>query len=207
MQKKYAFVSDYARFDILYEHGGLYFDTDVEVMKSMDKIIEQGAFAGVEFPWKLNAGLGLASPAATPIYKEILDSYKNSSFIDEKGQMDLTTVVTRVSDIFKKYGFTDENRIQKIENVTIYPAEYFCPKDFITGNIFVTDNTYTIHHYDSSWCSSYEKYVSQRTHTIYARFGKNIFAKLLVICFRIGSKLKEYGFSKTMKYYFKGEKL
>lgn len=151
--KKYAFVSDFARFDILYEHGGIYFDTDVEVIKDMTDIIEQGAFAGIESPGALNAGLGIASPAASPIYKEILDSYKKSSFIKENGQNDLTTVVTRVSDIFKKYGFTDENKIQKIADVTIYPVEYFCPKDYETGELNITDNTYSIHHYDASWTS------------------------------------------------------
>ncbi|MEE1059147.1 MAG: glycosyltransferase, partial [Treponema sp.] len=83
--KKFAFVSDYARFDILYEHGGLYFDTDVEVIKPFDDLVEKGAFAGVECPGKLAAGLGLASPAASPIYKEILDSYKISNFINQDG--------------------------------------------------------------------------------------------------------------------------
>ena len=84
--KKFAFVSDYARFDILYEHGGLYFDTDVEVIKPFDELVEKGAFAGVEFPGKLNAGLGLASSAASPIYKEILDSYKISNFISPSSE-------------------------------------------------------------------------------------------------------------------------
>lgn len=197
--KKYAFVSDYARFDILYQYGGLYFDTDVEVIKPLDKILEQGAFAGVEFPGKLNAGLGLASSAASPIYKEILDSYKNSSFIDEKGQMDLTTVVTRVSDIFKKYGFTDENRIQKIENVTIYPAEYFCPKDFKTGNIIKTDNTYAIHHYDSSWYSIVDKEFVEFRRKIYATHNK-IIAKILIFfgaCFFSIKKRGLFGFIKN----------
>ena len=200
--KKYAFVSDYARFDILYEHGGLYFDTDVEVIKSMDKIIEQGAFAGVEFPGKLNTGLGLASPAASPIYKEILDSYKASSFIKENGQNDLTTVVTRVSDIFKKYGFTDENKIQKIADVTIYPVEYFCPKDYETGEINITENTYSIHHYDASWTS-----VNQRKYDCIRRrncekYGNRIGRALSFVPF-LSWQIKDYGFWEFMKKAFK----
>lgn len=155
--QKYAFVSDFARFDILYEYGGLYFDTDVEVLRPMDEIIERGAFAGVECAGALNAGLGLASPAASPIYREILDSYENSSFIKNDGTMDLTTVVKRVSDIFRKHGFTDEDEIQCVAGITIYPAEYFCPKDYITGKIKITENTCTIHHYDGSWTSSFYK--------------------------------------------------
>ena len=151
--KKYAFVSDYARFDILYQYGGLYFDTDVEVIKPLDEILKRGAFAGVERAGSLNAGLGLASPAASPIYKEILDSYKNSSFIKDDGSIDLTTVVTRVSDIFKKHGFTDKNEIQKVEEITVYPSEYFCPKDIETGKLTVTENTVSIHWFDGSWVS------------------------------------------------------
>ena len=151
--KKYAFVSDYTRFDILYQYGGLYFDTDVEVIKPLDEILKRGAFAGVERAGSLAAGLGLASPAANPIYKEILDSYRKSSFIKDDSSMDLTTVVTRVSDIFRKYGFTDKNEIQEVAGITVYPSEYFCPKNPDTGIISITENSYTIHHYDGSWIS------------------------------------------------------
>lgn len=151
--KKYAFVSDYARFDILYQYGGLYFDTDVEVIKPLNEILKRGAFAGVERAGSLNAGLGLASPAASSIYKEILDSYKNSSFIKDDDSMDLTTVVTRVSDIFRKHGFTDKNEIQEVDGIIIYPTEYFCPKDIETGKLTVTKNTVSIHWFDGSWVS------------------------------------------------------
>lgn len=196
--KKYAFVSDFARFDILYEHGGLYFDTDVEVIKSMDKIIEQGAFAGVEFPGKLNAGLGLASPAASPIYKEILDSYRKSTFITEDGQNDLTTVVTRVSDIFKKYGFTDENKIQKIADVTIYPVEFFCPKNYETGILSITENTCSIHHYDSSWTSEAQKKFDLIRMKNYKKFGKRLGYFFSIIPFFIW-QINDYGFNSVLK--------
>lgn len=200
--KKYAFVSDYARFDILYEYGGIYFDTDVEVIKSMDKIIEQGAFAGVEFPGKLAAGLGLASPAASPIYKEILDSYRKSTFVTEDGQNDLTTVVTRVSDIFKKYGFTDENKIQKIADVTIYPVEYFCPKDYETGILTITDNTYSIHHYDASWVDDFGKKVNQIKNKIYTSIDNEMFRKLFLCVSVFVLRVKTFGLLKSFKHYF-----
>lgn len=200
--KKYAFVSDFARFDILYEHGGLYFDTDVEVIKSMDKIIEQGAFAGVEVPGKLAAGLGLASPAASPIYKEILDSYKESSFIKENGQNDLTTVVTRVSDIFKKYGFTDENKIQKIADVTIYPVEYFCPKNYETGELNITENTYSIHHYDASWVDEFGKKVNKIKNKIYTSIDNKMFRKLFLCVSVFVLRVKTFGLLKSFKHYF-----
>lgn len=201
--KKYAFVSDFARFDILYKHGGLYFDTDVEVIKSMDKIIEQGAFAGVEVPGKVAAGLGLASPAASPIYKEILDSYKKSSFIKENGQNDLTTVVTRVSDIFKKYGFTDENKIQKIADVTIYPVEYFCPKNYETGELNITENTYSIHHYDASWVDDFGKKVNQIKNKIYSTINNKMIRKLFLSVSVFALRVKTFGLIKSFMHYIK----
>ena len=102
--KKYAFLSDYARFDILYQYGGIYFDTDVEVIKPLNEILEKGSFAGVECTGALNTGLGIASPAASAIYKEILNSDESSEFLYKNGSMNLTTVVDRVSEIFYKHG-------------------------------------------------------------------------------------------------------
>lgn len=150
---KFAFVSDFARFDILYQEGGIYFDTDVEVIKDMAPIIEKGAFAGIESLGNLNAGLGIGCPAASPIVGEIVKSYKQDNFIKSDGSMNLKTVVTRVSDIFKNYGFTDKNEMQIVAGFHIYPKDYFAPKDVCTHNLEITNNTYSIHHYDGSWVS------------------------------------------------------
>ena len=149
--KKYAFVSDYARFDILYQYGGIYFDTDVEVIKDMSPIIEQGAFAGVERAGALNAGLGIAGPAAMPIYRDVLDSYQQEHFNNPDGTYNLRTVVDRVSEIFYKHGFVKENMVQDVAGVRVYPVEYFCPMSYSTGKLNITKNTYTIHHYSASW--------------------------------------------------------
>lgn len=149
--KKYAFVSDYARFDILYQYGGVYFDTDVEVIKPIDALLQKGPFAGIESPGALNAGLGISSRQREPIYREILDSYSSAVFINAKGELDLTTVVERVSDIFKRHGLIHANIIQQVCGITIYPIDYFNPKDAQTGLISITENTYTIHHFAASW--------------------------------------------------------
>ncbi len=187
--KKYAFVSDYARFDILYQHGGIYFDTDVEVIKDLTPIIEAGTFMGVERAGALNAGLGIASPAATEIFKEILNSYAEENFLNEGGSLNLKTVVTRVSDIFKKYGFTDEEKIQEVKGYKIYPTEYFCPKSFFTGELKITENTYTIHWYDSSWCSEEDKKRYNFRIKIQKRFGKNLFSNMIIKCYFLCTKI------------------
>ena len=162
-EKKYAFVSDYARFDILYQYGGIYFDTDVEVIKPLKEILNQGAFAGLERGGAIAAGLGIATPAMHPLYKEILDSYEKDSFKRSDNSLNLETVVTRVSKIFSKYGFTELNEIQNIQGITVYPVEYFCPKDYKTGILNIKDKTLTIHHYDGSWYSEAQRdYISKK---------------------------------------------
>lgn len=199
--QKYAFVSDFARFDILYKYGGLYFDTDVEVLRPMDEIIERGAFCGVECAGALNAGLGLGSPAASPIYREILDSYENSSFIKSDGTMDLTTVVKRVSDIFCKHGFTGEDEIQCVAGITIYPTEYFCPKDYITGEIKITENTCTIHHYDGSWLGSFDKRANEMRYKINYKVKSQLLSRIIYKISIFFLRIKWFGIQKSVQHY------
>lgn len=153
--KKWAFVSDYARFWILYHEGGLYFDTDVEVIKDMSDIIAQGAFMGCETDDKCNPGLGLGANPGLGIYKEILDYYEKIHFLIEGNTTE--TVVTHTSKILKSHGWVGNGEIEQIEGVTIYPPEYFCPMDYKTGKLDITPNTRSIHWYTASWQSSYSK--------------------------------------------------
>ncbi len=157
--KKWAFVSDYARFKILYEEGGVYFDTDVEVIRSFDDIITRGNFMGVENKVSaVNPGLGLAVAPGLGLVKEILDAYAQSYFLNDDGTYNLTTIVERTTKIIKSHGLRNINEIQTIADITIYPKEYFCPMDYASGKITLTENTYSIHHYSGSWHSEKEKY-------------------------------------------------
>ncbi len=153
--KKYAFVSDYARLKILHEQGGVYFDTDVEVIKSIDSILKAGSFMGLETTEDdsvaINPGIGMAAPAGLPSYKKLLESYERDDFLDGNGKYNLSTIVTRVTDLLKDDGFIEKNEIQKLGDITVYPTDYFCPKNFTTGKLKITDNTYSIHWYDASW--------------------------------------------------------
>lgn len=196
--KKYAFVSDYARFDILYQYGGIYFDTDVEVIKSLVDVLNAGAFVGCERAGAIATGLGIASSASNPLYKEILESYRNSDFLYKNGSMNLTTVVDRVSEIFKLHGFTNENKIQKISDVTIYPAEYFCPIDPQTGILNVTDKTLTIHHYAATWTIPLRKKYMKIRCQIAAKFGIR-FAKIILLPMQAVCIIKEVGFKSFIK--------
>ena len=162
--KKYAFVSDYARFWILYKYGGIYFDTDVEVIKPLDDIIARGPFMGCEKDGATGGGtpavapgLGLGVNPGLGLYKEILEMYAMLHFIRRDGSYNLKTVVSYTTEILCRYGLKDTNEIQKIVDIWIYPKEYFCPINYQTGAYTETLNTRTIHHYNASWVSEEDK--------------------------------------------------
>lgn len=149
---KWAFVSDYARFHILNEEGGVYFDVDVEVIKPIDDIVNRGPFMGIERGEEsVNAGLGFGAYAGFPFLREVLAHYKKQHFRKEDGSLDETTVVTRVTKLLKQYGYKNTNKKQYVRKLYIYPTEYFCPMDYLTCKVKITKKTRTIHHYASSW--------------------------------------------------------
>ena len=161
--KKYAFVSDYARFWILYKYGGLYFDTDVEVIKPMNSIIDKGPFMGLENNGKTTTGvapgLGLGVAPGLALYKEILDYYTGEHFLNSDGSQNLTTVVSRTTEILKKHGWIDDNFFQKVAGINIYPYDYFCPIRITDGKLCITSNTVSIHHYAASWTSPTHRFL------------------------------------------------
>lgn len=158
--EKYAFVSDFARFWILYRFGGIYFDTDVEVIKSFDDIIEKGPFLGCERhavkgspPQALNVapGLGMGCYPNHPFIKEMLDFYSDTLFLTPSGKHNLTTVVKYTTEALVKRGLHNTSDIQCVDGIYIYPKEYFCPLDVGTKELTLTDRTYSIHYYSGSW--------------------------------------------------------
>lgn len=218
--KKWAFVSDYARFDILYKYGGLYFDTDVEVIKSMNDIIERGPFMGVETDWfnsdsssqsvSVAPGLGMAAPAGLALYKEILDDYKSRHFYKKNGKEDITTVVYTVTSILEKHGIQLKDGVALCEEIIIYPKEFFCPKDYNTGEIQITQNTRAIHHYSASWFSPVRKNASYIKCKLIQKYGKEKgkkLAQIITIPYKVIDKFQTLGFYGTLKYIFFFNKL
>lgn len=163
--KKYAFVSDYARFWVLYHHGGLYFDTDVEVIKPMDEIIAKGSFMGCERDGgvvdneniAVAPGLGLGANPGLELYNELLALYNQLSFIKENGSYNHKTIVAYTTEILQAHGLKNTAEIQKCAGLWIYPKEYFCPINYKTKQLVITPKTYSIHHYTASWLSKRQK--------------------------------------------------
>jgi hypothetical protein len=180
--KKYAFASDCARFDILYRNGGVYIDTDVEFLKELpDSFLNNLGFAGVESNNEIAPGLIFACEPGNAIVKEILDSYKQDSFILKDGKYNMKTVVDRVTEIFIKHGFKVDGTKQIVDGFHIYPSDYFCAFDFITREFSITDNTYSIHHYAGTWLPFYRKPIRMAKKIIYRLIGKENFKRLALI--------------------------
>ena len=170
--KKFAFVSDYARFKILYDNGGIYFDTDVEVIRPMDEIIAQAPYMGIEteeysfgktnITCSVNPGLGFATPPRHPFFKEMIDLYSSLDFEANRKDYALKTITQYTSEILQKKGWSPEKgAISKTDDITIFPKQYFNPFSNKKGTFEITDSTYSIHHYASSWLTPRQKLINK----------------------------------------------
>ncbi len=153
--KKWAFVTDYVRLKVLYDYGGIYMDTDVEVIKSLDTLLQYEAVSGFETDNMVPTGL-MSSEKGHPMIGELLHDYDNTHFVLNDGSLDLTTNVIRITNAFYKYGFNPNNEFQTVNKFTLLPKDYLCPKNDITGEIIITNNTLTIHHFNGSWLPTEE---------------------------------------------------
>ena len=163
-KKAWGFVPDYLRLMIVYEYGGIYLDTDVQIIKSFDSLLSLKAFAGFEDNEHVALGLGFGAEKGCSFLKTHMEQYENLSFIMEDGSLNRTPSPQYVTQLLKGYGLKEcDGSVQEVCGVTIYPPEYFCPKSFETGFTTITRNTYSIHQFDGSWCTDEElKYKKNR---------------------------------------------
>lgn len=160
--KKWAFVTDYVRLYVLEKYGGVYMDTDVEVVKPIDEFLRHSAFSGFEDPKRVPTGI-MASEKSHPIIQGLLSYYSDKHFIGESGEPDTTTNVQIITNMLLEKGLVLNGELQDVEDFVLYPSDYFCPKDYSTGMIKTTSRTYTIHHFNGSWHSeSQAKYKRTR---------------------------------------------
>lgn len=147
--KKWAFVSDYARFWALNNYGGIYLDTDVELIKDPRRILKDRSVA-LEDANSIATGLLMCCQKEDEFCKYMLSSYNSDSFILKDGSYNLKTVCERTTEYFDLFGFIREDRNQYVSGYTIFSTEYFCPYKRDREEHF-TDDTYSIHHYAASW--------------------------------------------------------
>lgn len=152
--KKWAFVSDYVRLKVLYDYGGIYMDTDIEVCKSFNDLLIYNSCLGFEAETRIQTGV-IAACKNNEWIKMLLLYYSKKHFKNENGQYALTTNVEVITKIIKeKYDIKLNNTFQVFgDNNVIFPFDYLCAKDLMDGKIKRTNNTYTIHHFKGSWVS------------------------------------------------------
>ncbi len=169
-EKKWAFVSDFCRLDVIYTHGGIYLDTDVEVLKSFNPLLQEKMFCGFEsrdpIMFKKNKrieesvafGLGFGAEAGHPILAEMIQLYKTLNFYNTDGSLNLIACPHYQTQILKKYNLIDNGKTQRFDGGIAYSAEYFCPQSNVTNKmLYSLVNSYSIHHFTVSWASSKDK--------------------------------------------------
>lgn len=205
-EKKWAFVTDYARLDIIYMHGGIYLDTDVEVLKSFDDLLVNEAFMGLETGNYVNTGVGFGAVKGQKGIKLNKEYYENKSIYDAKGKLNLINCPIVTTDILKEHGAKIDGNIESVLGITIYPIEYFCPMDYLTGIVSVTKNSYSIHKYSMSWASKWDKKKIMFEGKVSKFIGKKLasfVSKILFFPFKFFNRLQNDGFRKTINYYLK----
>lgn len=166
--RKFAFVTDYVRLKALVDEGGIYMDTDVEVLKPLDGLLRHPAFSGFERPDVVPTGI-MAAGRHHPAIVDLLAHYDERHFVGPNGEPDLTPNVKPITDYFLQHGLVLNNTLQDVEGVTFYPKHVFCPKDYGTGKIKLHPDSLTIHHFAGSWLTRRAR-VSMQVYRLLSRF-------------------------------------
>ncbi len=148
--KKWAFVSDVARLSALVNQGGIYMDTDVEVIRPLDNLLQSEAFVCFEKENAIATCLMACQPDH-PFFRDVLKMYDSLHFFREDGTNDQTTNVARITNYCVQQGLKLDGSQQTIAGMTIFPSDFFSPINFDTGKMCQSSNTYSIHWFDASW--------------------------------------------------------
>lgn len=175
--RKWAFVTDYVRLWAMTKYGGIYMDTDVEVVRPLDFILEHDAVSGFESDTQILTGL-MACRKGFPLFEEFLRYYDNATFINEDGTLNMTTNVVIMTNICFKHGFVPNGKYQEIDGFAIYPRDVFCPLEDATGIMYDSLNTATIHWFSKTWNPKHIRIRSKITRVIHRIFGINSLAFL-----------------------------
>lgn len=172
-EKKYAFLSDYARLKIVYEQGGIYLDVDVELVKSLDDLLENDAYFGFETKEFINTGVGFGAKKGSIAVKTLLEEY--NQLLD--GTKNVIGCPKLNTEGVIKLGLERNGQLQKLADCTVYPSDYFNPYDDPTGRLNKTKNTYSIHWYAKSWLDKKSIIRSKLTQPLHRIFGTDFFRK------------------------------
>lgn len=173
-QKKYAFLSDYVRLVVISEYGGIYFDTDVEVIKPFDDLFACKAFLGFETDEFINTGLGFGAEAHNPVVSQMIKEYE--PLLD--GTHGVVGCPKLNTEALMKYGLRRNGKKQELQYATIFPMECFNPYDAPTGCLHKSVYTYSIHWYAASWMDKKQKLRGIISRPLHRMLGKNFIRKV-----------------------------
>lgn len=169
--KKWAFLSDYVRLLVVYEHGGVYFDTDVEVIRSFDFLLQNEAFVGFEEDNHINTGVGFGSEKHGKAVERMIQAY--DILLDgEHGVIGCPILNTQAME---ELGMIPNGKKQVIAGCTVLPKDYLNPYDDPTGRLLKTEHTYSIHWYAKSWLDKKTVFRSWLTKPLHRLLGKDFF--------------------------------
>ena len=151
--KRYAFVSDVMRLIVLEQYGGIYFDTDVEVLRSFSSLMQNDAFIGFENNKFVNSGQVFAAVPHHPVIQAMIEEYRRLHYLQPDGSVNEVGCPRLNTDVMERFGLLRNGKEQDVDGVHVYPADYFNPLDSTTGKLVKTENTYSIHWYSMSWMS------------------------------------------------------
>lgn len=156
--KKWAFVTDYVRLKVVYDNGGIYFDTDVELRKNLKRLLQYDGFFGFEDGKYIATGLGFGAVKGLSLLQELLQDYEGIAFVQEDGTFDKTPCPERNTKIFLKHGLRQDDSSQMLnQRIRILPSIYMCPIDYVSGKRKWSFKTISIHWYSESWKNSKDK--------------------------------------------------
>lgn len=223
-EKKFAFVSDYVRLWVLFHYGGIYLDSDIEVVKKFDDLLNNKAFTGFESRDRVAAWI-FASEKGNPLFKQFMDDYVGRHFILSDGQYDMTPNPVPITKRLMEHGLELNGRTQNLDLITVYEETYFCPfNPYREGGECFSEKTYTNHHFNGSWkaLSEKEKAYKKKEYRYVRVFGNVIGKKLCGMIsgiIHLGVKewlryfmhtihrwrgdIKKFGFVKWLKMHFK----
>ena len=154
---KWGFVSDYARLDIIFQYGGFYLDTDVELLKSLDDLTEQQAFFGFETLESVGLGIGFGAVSHHPLIQEMRDDYCGKHFLQKDGSLNLLPSPAYWTSVLQRHDLQLDGRFQQLECANVYPKTAFCPQSYELHCILDSEDTISIHHFDASWQNENER--------------------------------------------------
>ncbi|NRO57247.1 hypothetical protein IMAU60066_01679 [Lactobacillus helveticus] len=202
--EKWAFVSDYVRLYVLVNYGGIYLDTDVEVLKNLDSILKYDGVCGFEDKNKLSTAI-LACKPGFFLFKQWLKLYQDKTFILKDGTLNEEPNVIPFTKLCQRYGLNLNGKRQRIKGLEIFPSDVFSPQNYKTGKINITSNTLTIHNFKESWRNESEIKMHKREIRLIKKYGENMGSKLALMVnlpAHIHNAVKKRGLKKEINHIF-----